>query len=207
MDFSLSEEQQAFRDSVRRWVDAEAPKSWARELERREEEYPFELWDKFTAAGFHGIGIDEEYGGQGGDIVMQMLFARELARTLGGLLWTWGLTSFAGGKSIGVYGTPAQKEKFLPLIAAGKCRVSIGFTEPGGGTDVLGAMQTTAERVAGGWVLHGQKMCCSAAPAADYILLLPSTDKNVQKRHQGLTLFLLPAHQPGITATLLPKLG
>ena len=96
MDFSLSEEQQAFRDSVRRWVDAEAPKSWARELERREEEYPFELWDKLTAAGFHGIGIEEEYGGQGGDIIMQMLFARELARTSGGLLWTWGLTSFAG---------------------------------------------------------------------------------------------------------------
>src|ERR1700684_3331234 len=121
MDFSLSEEQQAFRDSVRRGVDAEAPKSGARELERREEEYPFELWDKFTAAGFHGIGIDEEYGGQGGGIGMEMRFARERARTLGGLLWTWGLTSFAGGKSIGVYGTPAQKEKFLPLIAAGKC--------------------------------------------------------------------------------------
>ena len=59
MDFSLSEEQQTFRDSVRRWVDAEAPKSWARELERREEEYPFELWNKFSEAGFHGIGIEE----------------------------------------------------------------------------------------------------------------------------------------------------
>jgi acyl-CoA dehydrogenase len=207
MDFSLSEEQQAFRDSVRRWVDAEAPKSWARDLERREEDYPFELWDKLSEAGFHGIGIEEEYGGQGGDIVIQMLFARELARTLGGLLWTWGLTSFAGGKSIGVYGSPAQKQKFLPLIAAGKCRVSIGFTEPGGGTDVLGAMQTMAERTTGGWRLNGQKMWCTAARVADYILLLARTDKHVQKRHQGLTLFLLPAQQKGVTATLLPKLG
>ena len=98
MDFELSEEQQTFRDSVRRWVDAEAPKSWARELERREEEYPFELWNKFSEAGFHGIGIEEEYGGQGGDIVMQMLFARELSRTLGGLLWTWGLTCQISGQ-------------------------------------------------------------------------------------------------------------
>ena len=136
-----------------------------------------------------------------------MLFARELARTLGGLLWTWGLTSFAGGKSIGVYGSPAQKQKFLPLIAAGKCRVSIGFTEPGGGTDVLGAMQTMAERTSGGWLLNGQKMWCTAARVADYILLLARSDKNVQKRHQGLTLFLLPAQQKGVTATLLPKLG
>src|SRR6202044_1478657 len=207
MDFLLSEEQEAFRDSVRRWVDAEAPKAYARELERREEQYPFELWDKFTAAGFHGIGIGEEFGGQGGDIVMQMIFARELARTLSGLLWTWGVTSFAGAKSIGVYGSEAQKRKFLPLIAAGKCRVSIGFTEPGGGTDVLGAMQTRAERASGGWVLNGQKMWCTAARVADYILLLARSEKNVKKRHHGLTLFLLPAQQKGVNATLLPKLG
>src|ERR1700732_556723 len=207
MDFSLTDEQTSFRDMVRRWVDEEAPKDWARKLEQDEENYPFALWDKLSEAGFHGIGIDEEYGGQGGDIVIQMLFARELARTLGGLLWTWGLTSFAGGKSIGVYGSAAQKQKFLPLIAAGKCRVSIGFTEPGGGTDVLGAMQTLAERTSGGWLLNGQKMWCTAARVADYILLLARTDKNVQKRHQGLTLFLLPAQQKGITATLLPKLG
>jgi alkylation response protein AidB-like acyl-CoA dehydrogenase len=207
MNFALSEEQQTFREMARRWVEAEAPKAWARELERREAQYPFELWDKLTEAGFHGIGIEEEYGGQGGDIMMQMLFARELSRTLGGLLWTWGLTSFAGAKSVGLYGTHEQKRKFLPDIAAGKCRVSIGFTEPGGGTDVLGAMQTEAARVAGGWVVNGQKMWCTAARAADYILLLARTDRNVQKRHHGLTLFFLPAQQKGVTATLLPKLG
>jgi alkylation response protein AidB-like acyl-CoA dehydrogenase len=207
MDFSLSEEQVAFRDMVRRWVDAEAPKSWARDLERREEEYPFALWDKLTEAGFHGIGIDEDYGGQGGDIMIQMLFARELSRSLGGLLWTWGLTSFAGAKSIGVYGSEEQKRKFLPQIAEGNCRVSIGFTEPGGGTDVLGAMATNAERVDGGWVINGQKMWTTAAKVADYILLLARTDKNVEKRHHGLTLFFMPAQQKGVQATLLPKLG
>ena len=81
MDFGLAEEYRAFRDGARRWVDAEAPKAWARELERDEHNYPFALWDKFTAAGFHGIGIAEEFGGQGGDVLMQMLLARELART------------------------------------------------------------------------------------------------------------------------------
>lgn len=207
MDFELSEDHQAFRDVIRRWVEAEAPKDWARDLEKDEENYPFPLWDKLAEAGFHGIGIDEEYGGQGGDILMQMIFARELARTVGGLLWTWGLTSFAGAKSIGVYGTPEQKQKFLPQIAAGKCRVSIGFTEPGGGTDVLGAMRTHAKKVDGGWVVNGEKMWCTAARVADYILLLARTDKNVEKNHHGLTLFFVPAQQEGIKATLLPKLG
>ncbi|MGI4746709.1 MAG: acyl-CoA dehydrogenase family protein [Janthinobacterium lividum] len=207
MDFALPEEHQAFRDMARRWIDAEVPKAWARELEADEQNYPFALWDKLAEAGFLGIGIDEEYGGQGGDILIQMIFARELARTAGGLLWVWGLTSFAGAKSISHFGSEAQKQRWLPDMAAGKCRVSIGFTEPDGGTDVLGAMKTFAEKVDGGWVINGQKMWCTAARVADYILLLVRTDKNVEKRHHGLTLFFLPAKSPGVRADLLPKLG
>jgi len=122
MDFALPEEYRAFRDMVHRWVDAQAPKQWARALERDEHNYPFALWDKFTAAGFHGVGIAEEYGGQGGDVTMQMLLARELARSLAGLAWIWGITSFAGSKSIGLYGSEAQKRKYLPLIATGQLR-------------------------------------------------------------------------------------
>ena len=75
MDFGLPEDAAMFRDSVRRWVDAEVPKSWARELERKEHDYPFELWDKFTDAGFHGVGIEEEYGGGGGGATTQVLLA------------------------------------------------------------------------------------------------------------------------------------
>tara|TARA_R110002110_G_scaffold61833_2_gene173041 strand:+ start:7071 stop:8234 length:1164 start_codon:yes stop_codon:yes gene_type:complete len=207
MDFSLSDEQTAFRDMVRRWVDAELPKSLSRDLEAKEKDYPFEIWDKLKGAGFFGIGIDEEFGGQGGDVIMQMIMARELARSLSGLLWVWGLTSFAGGKSIGLYGSDEQKKKFLPKIAAGECRVSIGFTEPGGGTDVLGAMRTTAEKVEGGWKINGEKMWSSASHVADYILMLVRTDKNVEKQHHGLTLFFVPGDAEGMENHLLPKLG
>jgi len=207
MNISLSEEQLAFRDMVRKWVDAEAPKSWARALEQDEHHYPYALWDKFSAAGFHGIGIEEQYGGQGGDVVTQMILARELARSLGGLAWIWGITSFAGGKSIGVYGTEAQKQKFLPLITAGKLRAAIAFTEPGGGTDVLGALRTEAVRGDGGWILSGEKIWSSSAHVADYLLVLARTDKNVKKRHQGVTLLWVPAKSPGIKITPLPKLG
>jgi butyryl-CoA dehydrogenase len=207
MDFALTEEQQAFRDMVRRWVDTEAPKDWMRKLEADESNYPFPFWDKLAEGGFFGIGIPEEWGGQGGDIIMQMIFARELARTAGGLLWTWGLTSFAGAKSVGLYGTDEQKERWLRPMAEGKLRVSIGVTEPGGGTDVLGAMKTNATKVDGGWKINGAKMWTTAAKVADRILLLARTDKNVEKRHQGLTLFFLDAKAKGVTATLLPKLG
>src|SRR5262244_2602202 len=83
--FDLPEELELFRRETRAWVDRECPKGWAREAESREHEYPFDLWEKLTAAGYHGIGIAEEYGGQGGDVVVQSILARELARTLGGL--------------------------------------------------------------------------------------------------------------------------
>lgn len=207
LNFELSEEHLGFRDMVRKWVDKEVPKSWARKLEQDEHNYPFELWEKFNEAGFHGIGIEERYGGQGGDLFMQMILARELARSLGGLAWIWGITSFAGGKSIGVYGTAAQKEKFLPQITAGKLRAAIAFTEPGGGTDVLGALRTEGVRGDGGWILNGEKIWSSSAHVADYLLVLARTDRNVSKRHHGVSLFWIPTRSPGVKITPLPKLG
>ena len=207
MDFALDDDQRLFRDTVRDWATREAPKEYARELERAEHQFPHDLWDKMSAAGWHGIGIDEEYGGQGGDVFIQMLLARELSRTLGGLAWVWGLTSFAGAKSVGIYGSEEQKRELLPKIAAGELRFSIGFTEPGGGTDLLGAMRTSAKRVDGGWVLNGNKTWSTGAGSADYILLLARTDRNVEKRHQGVTLFLVPRETEGVTITDLPKLG
>ncbi|HKR17931.1 acyl-CoA dehydrogenase family protein [Rhizorhapis sp.] len=207
MDFSLTEEQEAFRDVVRRWVDAEAPKDLMRKLEADEENYPFPLWDKLKEQGFFGIGIPEEFGGLGGDVMTQMIFARELARTAGGLIWTWGVTSFAGAKSVGLYGTPEQKERWLRPMAEGNLRIAISVTEPDGGTDVLGAMKTFAEKVDGGWKVNGAKMWTTGAKVADRFLLLARTDKNVEKRQQGLTLFFADAKSPGIMASLLPKLG
>jgi acyl-CoA dehydrogenase len=207
MSTLLTEEHEAFKDVVHRFVETELPKDWARELEKDEHTYPFALWDKFTEVGFHGLGIDEKYGGQGGDTVMQMILARELSRSLGGLAWIWGITSFAGVKSIGLYGTEEQKDRFLPDIAAGRLRAAIAFTEPSGGTDLLGGMRTTASKVDGGWVLSGEKIWSSSAHVADYLLLLARSQKDVEKQHQGLTLFWVPAKSKGVAITPLAKLG
>ena len=207
MNFQLSDEMQLFAETVRDWVDREAPKSYARELEIHEHEYPFELWDKMTAAGFHGIGIDEAYGGQGGDILTQVVLGRGLARSLAGLSWVWAITSFAGAKAINLMGSDEQKARFLPRIAAGELRFSIGFSEPGGGTDVLGGMRSFAQRVDGGWLVSGNKTWSTSAHVADYVLLLARTDRDVAKRHQGLSLLLLPTKAEGVSISELSKLG
>jgi len=138
---------------------------------------------------------------------MQMLLARELARSLGGLAWIWGITSFAGSKSIGLYGSEEQKKKFLPLIAKGQLKAAIAFTEPSGGTDLLGSMATTARKVDGGWVINGEKIWSSSAHVADYLLCIARSDKTVEKKHQGLTLFWIPTKTDGVKITPLSKLG
>ena len=111
MNFELSEEYLLFRDTVRRWVINECPKDWCRDLERKEHQYPQELWDRLTKAGFNGVGIPEEYGGIGGDIVIQAIFAREFSRHAAGLAWIWGITSFSGAQAIAVHGSEEQRHE------------------------------------------------------------------------------------------------
>lgn len=207
MDFQLTEEMQVFRDSLREWVDREIPKPYARALECREGEYPLELWDKLAEGGYHAVSVPAEYGGRGGDVFQQLLLARGLARSLAGLTWVWGSTSFAGAVSLSHYGNEAQKRELLPRIARGDVRFTIGFTEPGGGTDLLGGMRTFAEKVDGGWLINGSKTWCTSAHVSDYILLIALTNKEVEKRHHGVSLFMLPAKSEGITLTPIPMVG
>lgn len=207
MNFELSEELQLFRDSIHKWVDQECPKGWCRELERKEHQYPQELWDKLAEQGFHGIGIPEEYDGLGGDITFQATFMREFARSAAGLAWIWGITSFSGAKSIGFYGSEEQKRRFLPKMAAGELRTAISFTEASGGTDLLGGMKTSAEKTDGGWLINGEKIWSTTADTADYLLLMARSDKNVKRRTDGVSLFFVPRESEGIRTTPLPKLG
>ena len=192
---------------MRDWVDKEIPKEYANRLEQQEYEFPHELWDKFTEAGFHAIGIDEKYGGQGGDIISQMILCRELARSLAGLTWVWGISSFSGAKSVGLYGSEQQKLEILPRLARGEIKFAIAYTEPAGGTDLLGAMTTTAVSGGDGWVINGQKIWSTAAHVADYLLLLARTEPVTAKKSAGTTVFLVPAKQDGVTTRQIPKIG
>jgi len=206
LDFSLPKAVRSFQSDLRAWVDKELPKNWTRELERADH-YPLALWDKLADRGLHGIAVPQAYGGHGGDNLLQMVVARELGRSLSGMLWVWGSTSFAGANSIGLYGSEEQKRRFLPEIAKGKARFTIGFTEPGGGTDLLGGLKTTAVRVDGGWRINGRKTWCASADASDYILLLALTDTTATKRHGAVSLFVLPAKSRGISLKPLTTLG
>lgn len=208
MLLDLDESRSAFRDYVREWVDKNFPPERALELEKREYQYPYELWEAMGEAGFHALGIDEGYGGQGGNAVDTAVLARELARSLGGLSWVWGIPSFAGAKSLSHGGTEEQKRELLPKLAAGEIRFSIAVTEPGGGTDLLGAMRTRAAKVPGGWKINGQKMWSTGAKEATYLLLLAkSGEPQGPGNRPPTTLLMVPTNSPGIEMRYIPKMG
>jgi acyl-CoA dehydrogenase len=210
LDFSHSEEERDFREMVRDWVEDKCPKEHALELERMEDHdgsnFPQQLWDDMAEAGFFGLGIPEELGGQGGGAIIQSIFMEEIARSLAGIAWIWGITSF-NAKSIVRFGSEDLKKEFLPPLTEGKFKTAISVTEPGAGTDLLGGMVTTATPDNGGYRINGAKIWSTMAHVSDYLLLLATTDPNAEKASRGKSLFLVDTNQEGVVSRTLPKLG
>ena len=209
MDFSFSDEENDFRSSVRDWVNAKYPKAKCNELERHEDHdgsnFPNEYWKDLVEAGYLGIGISEEFGGQGGGATIQAILMEELAVNLAGLTWVWGISSFCA-KSIEKFGSKAVREEFVPAMVRGEKKVAITITEPGGGTDLLGAMVTRAKPTEGGFLINGAKIWSTMAHVCDYLMVLATTSDH-EKSSRGKTLFLVPTDQAGVIATPIPKLG
>jgi acyl-CoA dehydrogenase len=203
--FDFSAEQRMLRKTVHDFVERKVPKAYARELEGREE-YPAELARRIARAGLNGIGIPEELGGEGGDIVDQVIVMEELARSLAGLGWLWGLNVWSGGKAVVTHGSPEQQAELLPLLAAGKLQFAFAMTEPDGGTDVLRAMKTRARRTDGGWLLNGNKIWSTLSHVADRVIVLARTSDH-DKPSRGLTMFMVRKGAEGFDATPIPKLG
>ena len=210
MDFRFSDEENDFRSAIRDWVEDKCPKEVALELERHEDHdgthFPRKLWDDMAEAGFFGIGIDEELGGQGGGAMIQSIFMEEVSRSLAGIAWIWGVNQF-NTKSIQRFASEDLKQEFIPRLTEGKVITAIAVTEPGAGTDLLGGMITTAERDGDGFRINGAKIWSTMAHVSDYLLLLATTDKDAEKASRGKTLFLVDAKQEGVQARPIPKLG
>jgi acyl-CoA dehydrogenase len=209
MDFEFSDEEKDFRATVRRWVQDKYPKAKVNLMERQEDHdgsnFPREFVSDLAEAGFLGIGIDEEYGGQGGGATIQAILMDEMARHLAGLTWVWGISSF-NAKSIQKFAKPDLRDELLPQMVNGEKLVAISVTEPEGGTDLLGAMVTRAVATDGGFVINGAKIWSTMAHVSDYLLLLAKTADS-EKSSFGKTLFLVPTNQPGVVSTPIPKMG
>src|SRR5579872_59359 len=186
MDFSLSDEQRALVDSVRRYLaDNIAP-----EVARHDSAgTPLpKAFEKLAALGVVGIPFPERYGGAGSDYVTLGLVCEELEYCDTSLRTMMSVHIGFAGCGIYQWGDEAQKRAFLTPLASGRKLAAFGLTEPDAGSDV-GAIRSTATRSGDGYVLNGSKMWISCATQADTFLIFAKTDPGAGKR--GLSAFVV----------------
>jgi alkylation response protein AidB-like acyl-CoA dehydrogenase len=200
MDLSYTPEENAFREEVRAWLDANLPAEWRHRgvggyREQEDEEIQREWQRRLYEGGWLTLGWPRERAGRGASAVMQAIYQEELALTgAPPIVGRLGVTLLA--PLLSLYGSDWQKEAYLAGILSGEIIFCQGFSEPNAGSD-LAALQSRAERREGRWVLNGQKTWSSGAHYADRSFLLARTDPTVSP-HQGIGMFLVDMRQPGV---------
>ena len=146
--------------------------------------------------GWLALGWPKEYGGQARSAMDQLIFTDEAA--IAGAPVPF-LTINSVAPTIMAFGTDQQKSFYLPRIASGELHFSIGYSEPGAGTD-LAALRTTAVRDGDDYVVNGQKMWTSLIQYADYVWLAVRTNPDA-KKHRGISVLIVPTDAPGFSWT------
>jgi alkylation response protein AidB-like acyl-CoA dehydrogenase len=202
MDLSLTDEQQAFRDLARDFLEKEAIPH--RTQWDRDESVDLSIIAKMAEIGFFGLTIPEEYGGLGGDYVTYVLGMEELGRADSALRGIVSVSNGLVGKSILGFGTEEQKQEWLPGIANGTKLGCFGLTEPDTGSDA-GNLTSKARKDGSDYVISGQKLFITNGTWADVALIFARTGGDGPK---GVTAFLVPTDTPGFEAREIKgKLG
>ena len=198
----FTEDHEAFRDTVRRFIEHEIAPHHARWEE--DGVVPRDLWLKAGAAGLLCCTVDEQYGGAGADYLFDVVVFEEMARsgyTGPGFMIHCDLVA----TYISSFGSEAQKRKWLPKMVSGEAIGSLGMTEPHAGSD-LKAIRTKAVRDGDDFVVSGQKVFISNGQLCDVIVLATKTDSTAGAK--GVTLFLVDTSLPGFRrGKNLNKLG
>jgi len=198
----FTEDHEAFRDTVRRFIEHEIAPHHARWEE--EGVVPRDLWLKAGAAGLLCCTVAEQYGGAGADYLFDVVVFEEMARsgyTGPGFMIHCDLVA----TYISSFGSEAQKRKWLPKMVSGEAIGSLGMTEPHAGSD-LKAIRTKAVRDGDDFVVSGQKVFISNGQLCDVIVLATKTDSTAGAK--GVTLFLVDTSLPGFRrGKNLNKLG
>jgi alkylation response protein AidB-like acyl-CoA dehydrogenase len=199
----LSTEEQSVVETVAGFVDREV-RPVARELEHANE-YPEKLIEQMKQLGIYGLAIPEPWGEAPVSTPCYVGVTEQLARGWMSLAGAMGGHTVVA-KLLLAFGTPEQKDRYLPKMATGEIRATMALTEPGGGSD-LQAMKTVARRDADGYVVNGAKTWITNARRSQLIALLCKTDPAAKPQHQGISI-LLAEHGPGLEVSRdLPKLG
>ena len=196
MDFELSQEQHDIKDAVEEFCSGNFSAELAR-LCDKEEMFPRDLHKKAAQLGFIGIHLPEEYGGQGYNLLENIIVVEAMCRsdsTLGTAL----ILSDLGCELIAELGTPEQKERYLEKIANGESVSAIALTEPARGSALSDRLDTEASKTEDGWIINGCKTLITNAPIADLFVTLCQSDTKKEPPYRGQSLYLIDREKKGV---------
>lgn len=201
----LNEKTEKFREEIKSWIAQNTPPRTKKDSSLDDFIHIGREWQKkLSQQKFIGVHWPENFGGRGLTLAEEAIAQEELAAAKAPqILGLFGLTMV--GPVLIKHGTKLQKEKYLQKILEGSEIWCQGFSEPEAGSD-LANLKTKAVKVDGGYRITGQKVWTSFAHVADYCFLLARTSEE-DKKHKGLTYFLLPMSEKGISVRPLKQIS
>lgn len=194
-DAFFTEQHELVRKLAREFAETELTKEVLDKVEE-EEVFPEEILNKMAKAGFFGIKVPKQYGGQGGDARSYVIVMEEIARVSGvASIYVSSPNSLSGGPFL-LSGNAEQKEKYLRPVVTGEKKVCFALTEPGAGSDA-GGMQTTAVKDGDYYILNGRKTFITMAPLADWAVVYAKTDMSMGTK--GISAFIVDMKQEGVS--------
>lgn len=205
MDFSWSKEQLEFKQAVIDFAQKELNEGLIEH--DRQGQLARDNWHKCAQFGILGLPFPEEYGGIEADILTTMLTMEGLGYGCrdNGLIFAMNAQMWSVQMPIYLYGTEAQKARYLPALASGDIIGAHGMSEPDAGSDAY-SLRTRAERRDGGYLLNGTKMFVTNAPVADMAVVFATT--NPARKMWGITAFVVDMDTPGFSVSRdIEKMG
>ena len=202
MDFGFNDEQELLRSTARKFLENECTSEFVRKRMAEPAGVTDEFWGKVAEQGWLGLVFPEAYGGSELGFVDLTVLMEEMGRAV--MPGPFVSTVLLGGLAILEAGSPAQKEAWLPKIAAGGAKSALAWTEPSGRWDA-GGITTTARPTAGGWVLSGTKLFVLDAHLAD-VLVVVARSAETKEPEEGISLILVPKAAAGLAVRLLPTM-
>ena len=202
-DFDLGETADAIRETTSRFAaDEIAP--LAAEIDRTND-FPRQLWPKMGELGLHGVTVEEEFGGLGLGYLEHVIAMEEVSRASASVGLSYGAHSNLCVNQIRRWGTPEQKQRYLPKLISGAHVGALAMSEAGSGSDVI-SMKLRADRRGDRYVLNGTKFWITNAPHADTLVVYAKTDPEAGSK--GITAFLIEKDFKGFRVSRkLDKMG
>ena len=202
--FNLNEEQKAILEAADQFGKKELfPLA---EKMDNEEWWPTGIFKKMASAGLLGLTVDPKYGGAGMNYMQAGLVCQAFGRWNHAMALSWVAHDNLCLDNIYRNGSNYIKNKYLPGLCSGELIGALGLTEPGAGSDSLGAMRTSAKKEGDHYILNGSKTYITNGSIADIILVYAKTD--FDKKNKGITAFVIETRNPGFKVTSkLKKMG